>query len=58
VWNSQHPDEPMRIDCVVKDRAPKKRFSNLRENRVRNNTTVIDDAHNIRRLSEKFQLHG
>lgn len=56
-WNSQHPDNPIRIECVVKDRDPKEAFlSNLRENRVRNNVTVIDDAGNIRRLSEQFGM--
>ena len=56
-WNGQHPDSPIRIECVVKDRNEKEAFlANLRENRVRNNTTCIDDAHNVRRLSEQHGL--
>lgn len=55
-WNQTHPEDRRRLEVVVKDRTPKEAFlSAIRENRERNLTTVIDDAHNVRRLSE---LHG
>lgn len=49
------PEGKRRIECVVKDRNAEEAFiGNIKENRIRNHTTVIDDAHNIRRLSEQF----
>jgi ParB-like chromosome segregation protein Spo0J len=57
LWNKENPDEKMRIDCVLKDVNAKEQFlSNIAENRDRNITTVIDDAHNIRRLERDFGM--
>jgi hypothetical protein len=45
------PEERMRLEGTVKDGNPEELFLlNLAENRERNNTTVVDDAHNVRRL--------
>jgi hypothetical protein len=56
-WNATHPEQRIRIECVVKDRNDREAFiGNLKENRLRNQTTVVDDAHNIRRLSEQFGM--
>ena len=53
--NSQPGAEKRRIECKVIDANEEEAFmANLSENRDRNATSVIDDAHNIRRMSEQF----
>lgn len=49
------PEDKRRIEVKVIDANAEESFlANIAENRQRNVTTVIDDAHNIRRLTEKF----
>lgn len=53
--STRPPEKRMRLEGTVKDGNPEEMFlKNLAENRVRNKTTVVDDAHNARRLSEQF----
>jgi ParB/RepB/Spo0J family partition protein len=53
--NKQNPDNRRRIECKVISGNPEEMLlANIAENRVRNITTAIDDAHNIRRLTEQF----
>lgn len=48
-------DKRMRLEGTVKDGNAEELFlKNLAENRDRNRTTVVDDAHNVRRLSEQY----
>lgn len=49
------PSQKIRIEVKVIDANEEESFlANIAENRMRNVTTVIDDAHNIRKLSERF----
>jgi len=49
------PGERRRIECIIRNGNEEESFlNNIAENRIRNIATVIDDAHNIRRLSEQF----
>ncbi|WP_321471079.1 ParB N-terminal domain-containing protein [uncultured Paludibaculum sp.] len=57
LWNSRQTDPKLRrrIELKVIDANPEESFlANIAENRMRNATTVIDDAHNIRRLARDF----
>lgn len=56
-WNATFPEQRMRIECVARDRNPQEAFvSNIKENLIRNPTGPMNDAFNIRALTEKFHL--
>jgi ParB/RepB/Spo0J family partition protein len=49
-------DEPLRLRCSYTQLSEEQAFlANIAENRVRNATTPIDDAHNIQRLINRYQ---
>jgi ParB-like chromosome segregation protein Spo0J len=54
--NERWPNEPMRkVACIFKQLTKEEAFrANIAENRMRNETTPIDDAHNIKRLMNVY----
>jgi ParB-like chromosome segregation protein Spo0J len=54
--NKRWPDEPKRkVICIFKDLGKEEAFrANIAENRMRNETTPVDDAHNIKRLMNVY----
>jgi ParB-like chromosome segregation protein Spo0J len=51
----QIPAEPIRVPVTVENMNAKEAFlRNLSENRDRADTTVVDDAHNVRRLRDQY----
>ena len=49
--------EPLRLKCVYRDMNEKQAFlANIAENHVRNATTPMDDAYNIQRLINVYQM--
>jgi len=52
ILNERYPADPRRkVICVFKQLNPEEAFiANISENRMRNEVTPIDDAHNIKRL--------
>lgn len=56
--NAEHlAPKPLRLRCSYTQQTEKEAFlNNIEENRVRNATTPIDDAHNILRLMNVYQM--
>jgi len=56
--NADHlTPKPLRLRCSYTQKTEKEAFlANIEENRVRNATTPIDDAHNIQRLINIYQM--
>lgn len=55
LYNSQHPDAPLKLKAIVTDANDKDSFiGNVVENIDRKTTNAVDDAHNQRRLREEY----
>jgi ParB/RepB/Spo0J family partition protein len=55
LYNERHPDDPMRMKCtVVTCNEEEALRRNVAENRVRSETSPVDDAHNQRRFREDY----
>lgn len=53
LYNTRHADNPIRLKCqIVTCNAEEALRRNIAENRVRSETSAVDDAHNQRRLRE------
>jgi ParB/RepB/Spo0J family partition protein len=53
LYNERHPDKPMKLKCLVVEINDEEALSrNVRENRLRKETTPIDDAFTQRRFRE------
>jgi ParB/RepB/Spo0J family partition protein len=56
-YNRRHPDNPMKLKCVVVMTDDKDAFlRNITENRERKATSVVDDAFNQKRMREEFGM--
>lgn len=54
-YNELHPDKPMKLKCVLTTvNGEEALVRNISENRERKETSVVDDAYNMRRLREDY----
>ena len=57
IWKDQGKPEPYRVRCSFTEMTEKQAFlSNIAENQCRNATTPMDDAYNIQRLVNVYEM--